>query len=612
MLIIKNILIGYILTETDNDPFKMWPKGAIILVALLALIVLIGLAVFLGYRTIKERERYLEEKSSYMEGVLSKSEIKANINLLISKSTSDTPFSLVYIDIDEVTQMTNAFGEKAVKTIIETIAQKILKILPFQVQMGRLGIDKFLILFRTEYSHEEVFRIADQIKDVIKEPVRISYDTETTATASIGIAYFPTHGQTYNQLLNSLEIAVITVKRNGGDHIVAYSEDLGGEEGQNKLYYEQIKTAIINKEFVLFYQPIINTEHNSFISAEALLRWNHPKRGILNPKEFINVMEQSGDIYWVGIWGLELMIEQYNVLRRIMSNGDFTLSINLSVKQLMNDRLALDFQKLIKKYKFPAKNLVIEADEFIIYNKHETINENIKKIRELGFKIAVDGFAFDYNTLLKLNTLQIDVIKLDAGFVDEDNKEILKNFIQLLLNYAKKNNVEIIVEKIENREQIEYFESQGIYNFQGYFISKPISSEDLQALAANADFLEALAEKKNIEETKTEETPAEEEQSEESTSDDQPIVEEEQPEEPVTEETPAEESNTEEQSQSAEQEVEDTPVEETPVEDVQPEEPVIDEQNNEDQPAETSSEEDKKEETEGENNPENESLEAQK
>ncbi len=627
-------ILNYFLTDS-SDFFAMWPKGAIVLVAILGLVVLIGLAVFLGYRTIKERQRYLEERSSYMEGVLSKSEFKANVNLLISKSTNDTPFSLVYIDIDEISQMTNAFGDKAVKNVIEIIGQKILKILPFQVQMGRVSLDKFIILFRTEYSKEEVFRVAEQIKDIMKEPVRISYDTETTATASIAIAYYPVHGQNYNQLLNSLEIGVITCKRQGGDKIVVYSEDLGGEEGQNKLYYEQIKSAIINKEFVLYYQPIVNMENHSFVSAEALLRWNHPKLGVLNPKEFINVMEQSGDIYWVGIWGLELMIEQYTVLRRIISNADFNLSINLSLKQLMNENLASDFQKLLKKYKFPAKNLVIEADEFIIYNKHDVISENMKKLHELGFKIAVDGFAFDYNTLLKLNKLEIDILKLNAAFIEDDNKEILKNFIELLTNYASKNNIEIIVERIENEEQIEYFESQGIHNFQGYYISKPISSEELEKIAKEPDIISALkiaqetrdqeilnqsletqpveeavepTEEQPVEETPTEENveqaqDAEKSQPEESLKDKksksknkkdkkQEPVEEPKVEEASLEEQPIEESTEQpaEEVQDAEQaQPEDTPVEEVPVEESQETES-IEEAPVEEQPIEESTE----------------------
>ena len=540
-MMFKNI---YILEQTDT--FAMWPKGAIILVALLGLLLVMGLAFLLAVRVVKERARYIEERSAYIEGVLSKAEFKAMLNLLISKSSEDTPFSLAYIDLDNFTQVANAFGDKNIKNVIDIIAQRFLKVLPFQVQMGRLGSDTFVVLFRPEYTEDEVYHTCEQIKDCLKDPVRISYDTETTMSASIAIAYYPVHGENYQQLLSSLELAVYTAKRSGGDKIVVYSNELAGSESENKLYYEQIKSAINNKEFILYYQPIVSNITADVVCAEALLRWEHPTLGILNPKEFINILEQSGDIYWVGIWSVETMIQEYSRIKRARPSLDFKLSINLSIKQLMNEKIVSDINKILKKYKFAASNLVIEAEEFIIYNQHEQINDNIKKLRELGFKIAVDGFAFDYNTLLKIDKLSIDIIKLNAGFLEKDNEEIMKNFITLLLSYANKHGIDVIVERTETFENVKYFSDQGIHNFQGYYISKPISGDELVDVCSSFNHYSHLFDEKTQEDLMREAAEAIEKMNAQV---DMPSSEEpaEEKEETPVEETPSEENKVDEE-----------------------------------------------------------------
>ena len=131
------------------------------------------------------------------------------------------------------------------------------------------------------------------------------------------------------QLLESLNVAIYTAKKNGGDRIVVYSDEMGKAESENVQYYEQVKKAIDNKEFVLFYQPFVSVDSKQIIGAEALLRWEHKELGLINPKDFINILEQTGDIYWVGIWGLETMIQEYSELKVKYPYKEFELSINL-------------------------------------------------------------------------------------------------------------------------------------------------------------------------------------------------------------------------------------------------------------------------------------------
>ena len=464
-------------TFLASVPMEKWSDGAFVFLSLLALVAFLGLLFVLLWSIARERRKFLEEKRSYIDGILSSSEIKSSINQLISKTSFDIPFNIVLLDIDKYSQMVSAFGDKIAKDVIVLLANRFEKTVPFQVQIGRLADDKFLFMFKPEYEFEEVYHVVQQLKAIFDEPVRVSYDVEVSLTTSIALCTYPRHGRNVSQILESLNIAIYTAKRNGGDKVVVYSEDMGQEEEENIQYYEQVKLAIENKEFKLLYQPIVDVQTEKVVAAEALLRWEHPKLGMINPKEFLNILESSGDIYWVGIWGLESMIEEYSAIKSMYPYKEISLSINLSMKQLLNERLVIDFMKILKKYKVQAKSFILELEEFIMFERHDKIRNTILKLREAGFKIAVDGFSFDHNTLLKIEQLPIDYIKLDSNFIQNDSKEIMKHLTNLLITFAKEHNITIIAERIEELETVEHFKEYNINLIQGYLISKPISAD---------------------------------------------------------------------------------------------------------------------------------------
>ncbi len=469
-------------------PMEKWNDGVFVFLALMALGGILALLYFLFRSVMKEKAKFLEERRSYIAGILSSSEIKASVHQLISKSSFDVPFTIVLLDIDKYSQMVSAFGPKIAKDVIVLLANRFEKTVPFQVQIGRLADDKFLFVFKPEYEFQEVFHVVKQLKAIFDEPVQVSYDIEVSLSTSIALATYPRHGRNINQILESLNIAIYTAKRNGGDNIVVYSEDMGKEE-ENAEYYEQVKQAIENKEFKLVYQPIVDVSSQKVVAAEALLRWEHPKLGTINPKEFINILESSGDIYWVGIWGLESMIEEYSAIKSRYPYKEVLLSINLSMKQLMNDRLIYDYMKILKKYKVSAKNFIVELEEFIMFERHDKIRSTIFKLREIGFRIAVDGFSFDHNTLLKIEQLPIDYIKLDSNFIQNDSKEIMKHLTNLLVTFAKEHNITIIAERIENLETVNHFKEYNINLIQGYLISKPMGAEDFVSFISDDDVI---------------------------------------------------------------------------------------------------------------------------
>lgn len=471
-----------------------WSDGALIFVAVLAIIATIVLAIFVFYRFRKDYRNYREEMTLLIDGALSKNEIIFSITSYISKIPKDMSFSVMLLSFDKFEEVVNIFGEKEAQKILERFVSNIDKALPQKAQIGRYSKDEFLVVVRSDYSRVETMRLAERMKEAASLPIKVMGGTETNHHVSIGIAYYPYHGRNFKQLLNSLNLALYIAKREGGDSIILYSDEMNVQESENVRFYGEIKEAIENKQFMLYYQPIVDIATQHVYGAEALLRWQHPEYGVLSPNKFIHIIEQSGDINWVGNWGIERLIQEYLQLKKMFPGKHFQLSMNLSPKQLANENLIMNFQNLVKKYRVLARNLTLEIIEFAIFEKHDVVKDNLNKLKELGFQIAVDGFAMDHTILEKMGSLPIDIIKLDRDFLQEDEEtSFLKTrYAEMLIEFAEKNNKKIICEGIENIDMLKKAGEYHINLLQGYYLSKPISEEDFHQYLYNEKDIDLL------------------------------------------------------------------------------------------------------------------------
>jgi len=398
----------------------------------------------------------------------------------------------MYIDLDKFSDFINAFGKDESESILNKIAKNISKVLPRDVKIARMQTDEFLIFFNHEYDRSETVDFAHKIKEAMLKPIRLFGDTNVKTTASIALSFYPAHGKTMKDLMNSLLLATYIIKRNGGNGIRIYSEEMSNQGGEHVEYYYQIKHAISQKEFQLFYHPIINVETQELFGVESLIRWNHPEHGLLSPFKFLGIMEQSGDIHWMTLWGLETIIKASNELKQYFPTQDISFSMNISPKQLMNNDIAKDMQKVLRKYKANAKNFVLEVIEFALFEKQETIFKNLKALKEIGFQIAIDGFGLDYHTLSKVNDLQVDIIKLDNQFLKEEDDYMKTKFAKLLVEFASTHDTLVVCEMIEDKDMMEKALSYGINIQQGFYFTKPISAESLRVYIGSESWRESI------------------------------------------------------------------------------------------------------------------------
>ncbi len=451
-----------------------------IILTLLIVTLLIVLIYFLALSFFKERKRLKDEQALAIEGILSKNEMTSMIASYIARTGADIQFSLIYIDLDKFTDFVNAFGKDESETIIEKIAKNMEKALPRGVKIARMLNDEFLIFFNHDYDRSEVVTMSHKIKQAIQKPIRLFGDTDIRSTASIAVAFYPAHGKNLKNLMNSLLLATYIIKRDGGNNIRIYSEEMNELGGEHVEYYYQIKHAISHREFQLFYHPMINVKTKELYGVESLIRWNHPVHGLLSPFKFLGIMEQSGDIHWITLWGLETIIKTQQEISQYFPQIKMVFSMNIGPKQLMNESIAMDMQKILKKYRAQANDIVLEVIEFALFERQETILKNLKNLKQMGFQIAIDGFGLDYQTLAKVNDLHVDIIKLDNEFLKEDEDYMKSKFAKLLVDFADEHETLIICEMIENKEMMEKAKNYGIDIQQGYYFSKPISAESLR------------------------------------------------------------------------------------------------------------------------------------
>lgn len=466
---------------------------------ILLTVAMVVLSIFLFKSIKKERIRYKEEKAINIEGVMSRYAIDSQISSYLSKITADQNFSLLLLEIQEYDDIVAAFGQREAERALEKAIFKVVQAIPKRIQIASYGGTKFLFFLKPEYDRFFAIDFARKIIAIVNKPIKIFRDTNINFISNVGICFYPKHGTKLKQLINSLNIALHNAKISGTNKYVIYSQAMTSDLNDNIEYHFEIKEAIEKKEFILMYQPIINVEKNEIYGFEAFVRWQHPKHGILTPIQFLNIMEQSGDISWIGTWGLESIVKEYINIQKSYPDLDLVYTINISPRQLMDTDLANNFSKIIRKYRIKAEKIYLKVQEYATYENNEIIKNNLLKLKRLGFKVAINGFGLDYTTFSELDSMPIDTIRLDKYFFEKENESYLKNKLaSLIIDFAIQHDKTVIAEGVETVEMLKMIRDLGIKIVQGYIYSKPLLPNEMVSYIENKNWIKvAKGEKVN-------------------------------------------------------------------------------------------------------------------
>ncbi len=453
-------------------------NGLAIMLTFVAIIVTIGLGV-LFFFLIKRNIRIIKEENDVIvESAITKKQMEDSIKSYIKKVDRFGALTLLYIDVDGFSDLNDVFGVEACDQILKEMATRILRSLPYKATFCKYNTDEFLVFIKDEDNKARIEKLTCQINEIINLPYQVMVGETIKITASIGYVTYPIAGTSFEELYANLQLTTYVSKRDGGNRTTAFYATIKEEETGNMLYYQEIKRAIVNKEFVLYYQPIVNLANSAMEGAEALMRWNHPTKGVQAPSTFLKILEQSGDIRWVGEWGLETMVRLQQQFAEKFPLVPMRFSLNLSTKQLLDSTLSNRLIEIMNKNNAKPEKFMLEISDFMMMERIAMIKTNIFKLRDFGFKIAVDGFELDGQSIQSIQRSPIDVIKLGRSFLkDIDNNFMKERLLQILIKFANDNNKIIISEGVETSNVAKYVKDQGVNIVQGYLFAKPMSQE---------------------------------------------------------------------------------------------------------------------------------------
>jgi len=389
--------------------------------------------------------------------------------------------AIFFIDLDKFKQINDSLGHDVGDSVLKAVAKRLKRVIREEDTLARLGGDEFTVIMNNLKYPENAEILAKKILKVLAEPLYIDGHI-LYITGSIGISLYPQDANEAKALLKYADTAMYKAKEEGHNNFKFYSLIMTKFALEKMHMKTALQQAIENQEFIIHYQPQINTRTNKLIGIEALVRWKHPTMGLLYPDKFIALAEETGLIIEIDKWMMKTAMKQVsNWYKSGLNPG--VLALNLSVKQLEYGGFSKKVANRLKQYDFDPKWLELEITEGQMMRKTEEVIKVLNQINDLGIRISIDDFGTGYSSLLLLKKLPIHRLKIDRSFVkdiphDEEDVAIIEAIIALAISL----NLDLIAEGVENKEQKDFLYSHKCINIQGNYYSRPISVQEMEKL----------------------------------------------------------------------------------------------------------------------------------
>jgi len=393
---------------------------------------------------------------------------------------SGQKFAMLFMDLDRFKLINDTLGHIIGDLVLQQVSGRILGCLRAEDTLARFGGDEFCLLLSEVSSKESVAAVAEKILKEIRRPFSIN-DHELYLSASLGIAVYPNAGKTRDTLLQSADIAMYHVKANGKDGYCFYSDTM--DSNSSFLSVERdMRYALQKNQFQVFFQPKVDSYSHVIIGMEALLRWQHPERGLLYPEDFITAAESSNLMVPLGKWVLRRVCEE---LHRWRQQGlpQIKVSLNISLVQLRQPDFAEFFIQTLQKFHYRANLFEVEITEHGLNKGEQAVAKNLRTLRDYGISVTIDNFGRGYSSLSFLQNFPVNALKIGRSFVreiEEDHGQIcVADGIAMM---AKGLNLKVVGAGVENLNQLDYLRNLGCHEVQGYLYSKPISAQETLSL----------------------------------------------------------------------------------------------------------------------------------
>ncbi|WP_067862520.1 bifunctional diguanylate cyclase/phosphodiesterase [Neptuniibacter marinus] len=395
----------------------------------------------------------------------------------VSKQKGEQQFALLYIDLDHFKNINDSLGHGFGDEILQKIAKRLKSLLREGDTVSRLSGDEFVILM-SELDHlESAVSLSERILHEVSRP--LENDGHLTVTPSIGISVYPNDGLSFDELLRNADAAVHFAKAQGRNNYQFFTAEMNHQASQRLHIETELRKAIKNKEFELFYQPQFCLQDNQLVGCEALIRWQHPIQGLVSPDAFIPLSEETGLIIQIGRWVLEQAClqaakwsEQYN--------AKLTMSVNVSVRQFRPE-LVDEVRSALSESGLAANALVIEITESTLMQNEEATLVLLQELKNLGVQLSLDDFGTGYSSMAYLKRFNLDQLKIDRAFIsdlphDKDDAAITSAIIDVAHHFG----LVTVAEGIETIEQVKFLADVGCVEGQGFLYEKPIPVKEFE------------------------------------------------------------------------------------------------------------------------------------
>lgn len=396
--------------------------------------------------------------------------------------------AIFFLDLDKFKRVNDTIGHNAGDELLRLVSKRIQASLRSYDSIGaaastvaRLGGDEFILLLRNLNHQEDAIRVAERILLTLAEPFEIS-STQVITSGSMGISFYPSHGENVDDLLQHADAAMYQAKAKGRSQYAIYNSKLDARSRDRQMLEISLQRALDNNEFTVNYQPRINAQTYELISLEALIRWRHPVQGFIAPDVFIPVAEEIGLIFPIGQFVMQMACRQLAEWQKIFDDK-IKVSVNLSPIQFSSKTLITEIHDILNETGINASSLELELTEHALFENIESAVALANDLKAIGISLSIDDFGTGYSSLQQLKRLPVDLLKIDQSFVrdiliDNDDRLIVQTSVELAHSLGLK----VVAEGVEKAEQAAVLNEMGCDELQGYFFSHPKSAAEITSL----------------------------------------------------------------------------------------------------------------------------------
>ena len=392
--------------------------------------------------------------------------------VLRTATSSNVPCAIMFLDLDGFKPVNDTFGHPKGDAVLQAVAKRLVDEVGEFGYVGRMGGDEFAIIVKDAQSRTGVQKLANAIIQSVGEPYMID-QTEIRIGVSIGCAFGPIDGATVDDLILKADLALYEAKNAGRGVAKYFSSELQTEQDDRVRLESDLRAAIASKQFQLLYQPLVSAKDQKLVGFEALIRWNHPQRGMIPPPVFIGIAEECGLMMDIGNWVIE------EACRTAATWPEpITVAVNVSPKQIQMPALPQVVSQSLARHKLAGNRLELEVTEGVFLGNNAATLDIMQRLRQLGVGIALDDFGTGYSSIGYLNKAVFHKLKIDGSFVREagtreENVSIIKSIVEL----AKSFRMSVTAEGVETAEDFERMRDLGVDTIQGYLFGRPLTYE---------------------------------------------------------------------------------------------------------------------------------------